>query len=70
MATIIYPYRHALRALSAKIHQLVDGNRLQWVTLITSGRGGDSPIFLPLMAQLRVGRVTGRPRTKPDAVEG
>ena len=25
-------------------------------------------MFLPLMAQLRVGRETGRPRTRPDAV--
>jgi hypothetical protein len=27
-------------------------------------------MFLPLMAQLRVGRDTGRPRTCPDAVRG
>lgn len=27
-------------------------------------------MFLPLMAQLRVGRDTGRPRTRPDAVRG
>jgi len=40
------------------------------VTLITPGQAGDSPMFLPLMAQLRVGRDTGRPRTRPDAVRG
>ncbi|GAA1634710.1 hypothetical protein GCM10009806_00020 [Microbacterium flavum] len=27
-------------------------------------------MFLPLMAQLRVGRDRGRPRTRPDAVRG
>ncbi|SJN44679.1 Mobile element protein [Luteococcus japonicus LSP_Lj1] len=51
--------------LSTKIHQLVDGNGLPLVTL---SQAGDSPMFLPLMAQLRVGRETGRPRTRPDAV--
>ena len=56
--------------MSTKIHQLVDGNGLPLVTLITPGQAGDSPMFLPLMAQLRVGRVTGRPRTRPDAVRG
>lgn len=51
--------------LSTKIHQLVDGNGLP---LITPGQAGDPPMFLPLMGQLRVGRDTGRPRTRPDAV--
>ena len=54
--------------LSTKIHQLVDGNGLPLVTLITPGQAGDSPMFLTLMAQLRVGRDKGRPRTRPDAV--
>jgi transposase len=54
--------------LSTKIHQLVDGNGLALVTILTPGQGGDSPMFLPLMKQLRVGRPTGRPRTRPDAV--
>ena len=54
--------------LSTKIHQLVDGNGLPLVTLITPGQAGDSPMFLPLMEQLRVARATGRPRTRPDAV--
>jgi transposase len=56
--------------VSTKIHQLVDGNGLPLVTLITPGQAGDSPMFLPLMAQLRVGRDTGRPRTCPGAVRG
>lgn len=54
--------------MSTKIHQLVDGNGLPLVTLITPGQAGDSPMFLPLMAQLRIGRDAGRPRTRPDAV--
>jgi transposase len=33
--------------LSTKIHQLVDGNELPLVTLITPGQAGDSPMFLP-----------------------
>ncbi|WP_257017629.1 MULTISPECIES: transposase [unclassified Rhodococcus (in: high G+C Gram-positive bacteria)] len=56
--------------LSTKIHQLVDGNGLPLVTLITPGQADDSPMFLPLMSQLRVGRDIGRPRTRPDAVRG
>jgi transposase len=40
------------------------------VTLITAGQAGDSPMFLPLMQQLRVGRDLGRPRTRPDVVRG
>jgi len=56
--------------LSTKIHQLVDGNGLPLVTLVTPGQAGDSPMFLPLMGHLRVGRETGRPRTRPDAVRG
>lgn len=56
--------------LSTKIHQLVDGNGLPLVTLATPGQAGDSPMFLPLMQQLRVGREVGRPRTRPDAVRG
>lgn len=54
--------------LSTKIHQLVDGDGLPLVTLLTPGQAGDSPMFLPLIQQLRVTRSTGRPRTRPDAV--
>ena len=56
--------------LSTKIHQLVDGNGLPLVTLVTPGQAGDSPMFLPLMTHLRVGRAAGRPRTRPAAVRG
>lgn len=56
--------------LSKKIHQLVDGNGLPLVTLLTPGQAGDSPMFLPLMSHLRVGRDIGRPHTRPNAVRG
>jgi transposase len=56
--------------LSTKIHQLVDGNGMPLVTLITPGQAGDSPMFLPLMAHLRIGRNIGRARTRPDTVRG
>lgn len=56
--------------MSTKIHQLVDGNGLPLVTLTTPGQAGDSPMFLPLLSHLRVGRDVGRSRTRPDAVRG
>ena len=70
----VEPLDHAVGrsrgGLSTKIHQLVDGNGLPLVSLLTPGQAGDSPMFLPLMEQLRVGRNVGRPRTRPDAVRG
>lgn len=48
----------------------MDGNGLPLVTLITPGQANDSPMFLPLLAQLRVAREIGRPRTRPNAVRG
>lgn len=38
------------------------------VVLLTAGQAGDSPMFGPLMAHLRIARDRGRPRTRPDAV--
>lgn len=49
--------------LSTTIHQLVDGNGLPLVALLTAGQAGDSPMFLPLMGHLPVARPVGRPRT-------
>lgn len=40
------------------------------VIAITAGQAGDSPMLLPLLAELRVQRPTGRPRTRPDALRG
>lgn len=56
--------------LSTKIHQLVDGNGLPLITVITPGQAGDSPTLLPMLEMLRVERPVGRPRTRPDAVRG
>lgn len=46
--------------LSMRIHQLVDGNGLPLVILLTAGQTGDSLMFLPLMQQLRVLRSADR----------
>ncbi|MCE4026264.1 hypothetical protein LXM50_09805 [Microbacterium sp. Au-Mic1] len=46
--------------LSTKIHQLVEGNKLPLVALLNARQAGDSSMFLPLMAHLRVSRETGR----------
>jgi transposase len=56
--------------LSTKIHQLVDGGGLPLVVLLSPGQAGDSPMFEPLMACLRIARASGRARTRPDAVLG
>lgn len=56
--------------LSTKLHALVDGRGLPLVIAVTPGQAGDSPMFLPLLEQLRVTRAVGRPRTRPDAVLG
>nr|WP_245802126.1 IS5 family transposase [Corynebacterium pacaense] len=48
--------------MSTKTHQLVDGRGLPLVTICSAGQDGDSPMFIPLMEQVRVGR-----RTRPDA---
>ena len=52
------------------MHQLVDGHGLPLVTLITPGQAGDSPMLLPLLAELRVARPVGRPRTRPEKLRG
>ncbi|MBC7589961.1 MAG: IS5 family transposase [Salinibacterium sp.] len=56
--------------LSTKIHQLIDGAGRPLVVLRTPGHAGDCPMFLPLMAQLRVRSPSGRPRTRPVRVRG
>lgn len=74
MNLLVEPLDHGIGrsrgGLSTKIHQLVDGNGLPLVTVITPGQAGDSPMLLPMLEQLRVARPIGRPRTRPDAVRG
>lgn len=40
------------------------------VVLVSAGQTGDSPVFEPLLAQLKVTRSAGSPRTRPDRVRG
>ena len=56
---------------STKVHHAVDGRGRPLAVLIGPGQGGDPPIALPLLAQIRVPRPgPGRPRTRPAAVLG
>ena len=36
--------------------------------MLTAGQAGDAPAFTAVMARLRVPRLRGRPRTRPDVV--
>ena len=56
--------------LTSKIHHLVDGAGRPLVVLVSAGQTGDSPVFEPLLAQLKVTRSAGSPRTRPDRVRG
>lgn len=56
--------------MTTKVHQLVDGRGLPLVIAVSAGQAGDSPMLLPLLADLRVGRPVGRPRTRPEKVRG
>lgn len=63
-------FGRARGGLSTKVHQLVDGHGLSPVTRITPGQAGDSPMVLPLLAELRVASLVGRPRARPDRGRG
>jgi len=56
--------------LSTKIHHLVEGHGLPLVIAVAAGQANDTPAALPLLAQLRVSRPIGRPRTRPDRLRG
>jgi putative transposase len=56
--------------LSTKVHHLVDGHGLPLVIAVTPGQANDAPALLPLLAQLRVTRPVGRPRTRPQRLRG
>src|SRR6476619_3589167 len=56
--------------LTTKIHHLVDGHGLPLVIAVAPGQAHDAPALLPLLAQLRVARRVGRPRTRPDRLRG
>jgi transposase len=60
-----------MRAVSTKIHQLVDGRGRPLVIALTAGQAGDSPMLKVLLADLAVARPGGgRPRTRPDTLLG
>ncbi|MFE9418870.1 IS5 family transposase [Streptomyces griseofuscus] len=54
--------------LTTKIHLAADGRCRPLAFVLTSGRAGDAPAFIDVMARLRVPRGRGRPRTRPDLV--
>lgn len=56
--------------LGTKIHHVVDGHGLPLVIAVGPGQANDAPALLPLLAQLRVTRPVGRPRTRPDRLRG
>lgn len=66
------PGDHALGrsrgGLSTKFHAAVDGRGRPLVILLTPGQAGDAPMMLPLLAELRIPRPCGRPRTRPNKV--
>ena len=66
------PHDHALGrsrgGLTTKIHLAADSRCRPPAFVLTPGRAGDAPAFPEVMAQLRVPRPIGRPRTTPDVV--
>lgn len=54
--------------MSTKIHAALDGHGRLLAILLTPGHDGDAPMMLPLLAQIRVNRPAGRPRTRPNRV--
>lgn len=54
--------------LTTKIHLAADGRCRPLLFVLTAGQTGDAPVFMDVMAHLRVPRVRGRPRTRPDVV--
>ncbi|MFF3014448.1 IS5 family transposase [Streptomyces sp. NPDC057939] len=54
--------------LTTKIHLAADSRCRPLAFVVTPGQAGDALAFPQVMAQLRVPRRTGRPRTTPDVV--
>ncbi|MFF9025616.1 IS5 family transposase [Streptomyces eurythermus] len=66
------PDDHALGrsrgGLTTKVHLAADSRCRPLAFVLTPGQAGDAPAFPEVMAQLRVPRPIGRPRTTPDVV--
>ena len=57
--------------LSTKIHLLADRRCRPLTRIVTPGRHGDCPRFIPLLGQMRIARRgKGRPRVRPGAAMG
>ncbi|WP_369265163.1 IS5 family transposase [Streptomyces sp. R35] len=54
--------------LTTTIHLATDGRCRPLAFVLAPGQAGDAPAFTKVMAQLRVPRPIGRPRTTPDVV--
>lgn len=66
------PHDHAIGrsrgGLTTKIHLASDAHCRPLAFVLTAGQAGDAPAFPDVMAQLRVPRPRGRPRTRPDTI--
>jgi transposase len=57
--------------LTTKIHMVADRRCRPIARILSPGRHGDSPRFIPLMDQIRIARCgPGRPRTRPARAMG
>lgn len=71
--TTAEPNDHALGrsrgGLTTKLHLGCEQGQKPLSIVLTAGQRGDSPQFVPVLADIRVPRVAGgRPRTRPDRV--
>ncbi|MFG2409841.1 IS5 family transposase [Streptomyces brevispora] len=66
------PHDHAIGRSrggpTTKIHLASDAHCRPLAFVLTAGQAGDAPAFPDVMAQLRVPRPRGRPRTRPDTI--
>ena len=57
--------------LTSKVHLLADDRARQLTWQTSPGQRGDSPMFVPVLEGLRIGRRgPGRPRTRPGRLRG
>ncbi|PAU48692.1 hypothetical protein CK936_11595 [Streptomyces albireticuli] len=54
--------------MTTRIHLAADGRCHPPCFILTPGQTGDAPAFEHVMAPIRVPRLLGRPRIRPDAV--
>ena len=55
--------------MTTKIHQAVDGRGRPLAMVVTGGQRNDGAMLTEVLAEIHVARlVSGRPRTRPDAV--